>query len=289
MGEGRSNGTEAGRGAARIRPIATAAGLAALLSLTQAAPGRAAGPPVTFPGAVTAGAPPAARLLAPDPTTVPGAEEAGAPTLVRLTNGVTQTTWAHPVRSLLIRRGPSFSSHVIRRLWRWTSDGFPEVYLVLAAERDGAGRWWAEIRLPMRPNGRKGWVRREALGALHVDDTLLVVNRHTLRATLFVGGRRRWRAPVGVGKPSTPTPRGHFWIREGFAVRGDPLYGPYAFGTSDYSVLTDWPGGGVVGVHGTDQPSLVPGRPSHGCIRMHNRDIRWLSRHMPIGTPVDVL
>jgi lipoprotein-anchoring transpeptidase ErfK/SrfK len=119
----------------------------------------------------------------------------------------------------------------------------------------------------------------------------LVINRHTLRATLFRRGKRIFRAPVGVGTPSTPTPGGHFWVREKFRVRaaGHSIYGPYAFGTAAYAVLSDWPGGGVVGIHGTGQPGLVPGRPSHGCIRMHNWDIRRLFRLMPRGTPIRIL
>jgi lipoprotein-anchoring transpeptidase ErfK/SrfK len=50
--------------------------------------------------------------------------------------------------------------------------------------------------------------------------------------------------------------------------------------------MTDWPGGGVVGIHGTNQPQLIPGRPSHGCIRVPNGKISRLARIMPIGTPV---
>ena len=90
-----------------------------------------------------------------------------------------------------------------------------------------------------------------------------------------------------MGKPSTPTPKGHFWIREKFRVheRGGP-YGPAAFGTSDYSVLSDWPGGGIIGIHGTDEPELIPGNPSHGCIRMKNGAIRRLWKKMPVGTPL---
>ena len=61
-----------------------------------------------------------------------------------------------------------------------------------------------------------------------------------------------------------------------------------AFGTSAYSKLSDWPGGGVVGIHGTNEPGLIPGRPSHGCIRVRNRDIVRLGRLMPIGTPVRI-
>ena len=40
----------------------------------------------------------------------------------------------------------------------------------------------------------------------------------------------------------------------------NPVYGPLAFITSATSpTLTDWPGGGIVGVHGTNQPGADPG------------------------------
>ena len=114
-----------------------------------------------------------------------------------------------------------------------------------------------------------------------------MVNRSALRITLFKRGRRRFRARVGVGAPGTPTPTGHFWIREKFRVSGNSLYGPRAMGTAAYSdVLTDWPGGGVIGIHGTDQPGLIPGRPSHGCVRVRNGDVKRLYALTPIGTPL---
>ena len=121
--------------------------------------------------------------------------------------------------------------------------------------------------------------------------TQLVIDRRRLRATLYRNGKRVWRSPVGVGKRGTPTPGGHFYIREKInALQGGTIYGPLAFGTSAYSnKLTDWPGGGVIGVHGTNQPQLIPGRPSHGCIRVPNRNILRLARLMPLGTPVHIL
>jgi lipoprotein-anchoring transpeptidase ErfK/SrfK len=66
------------------------------------------------------------------------------------------------------------------------------------------------------------------------------------------------------------------------------FYGPVAFGTSAYSPVSDRPGGGVVGIHGTDRPELIPGRPSHGCVRLRNGDVKRLARLMPVGTPVRV-
>ncbi len=62
----------------------------------------------------------------------------------------------------------------------------------------------------------------------------------------------------------------------------------WAFETAAYSVLSDWPGGGVIGIHGTDEPWLIPGRPSHGCIRVPNTAVRQLARLMPTGTPVRI-
>ena len=207
-----------------------------------------------------------------------------------LSDEVTVTRWAEPRHVANVRRVPLEGAGIEARLRMRTEDGFPEVYLLLKQLVDPEGRVWIKVRLPMRPNGTTGWVRRSALDLIHVTHSRLVVNRSTLRATLYRRGRVIFRAPVGVGKPSTPTPGGHFWVREKFRVTVDhALYGPYAFGTADYAVLSDWPNGGVVGIHGTGEPGLVPGRPSHGCIRMHNWDIRRLFRLMGRGTPIRIL
>jgi hypothetical protein len=179
----------------------------------------------------------------------------------------------------------------VARLTWYTQDGFPSVYLVLRSHRDGHGHEWVKLRVPGRPNGRTGWVPRGALGSFHLSHLLVVVNRARLRMYLYRRGRRIWSAPVGVGKPSSPTPAGHFWINERFKI-SDPSSGyyPYAFGTTDYSTLSDWPGGGVVGIHGPYYDAAgIPGHISHGCIRLKVSDDAWLARHMKLGTPVRVV
>jgi lipoprotein-anchoring transpeptidase ErfK/SrfK len=94
---------------------------------------------------------------------------------------------------------------------------------------------------------------------------------------------------VGVGKASTPTPAGSFYVRDRVTRYASPFYGPVAFGTSARSAtLTDWPGGGFVGIHGTDRPDLVPGRVSHGCVRLRNADILRLAAMLPVGTPLQI-
>ena len=198
-----------------------------------------------------------------------------------------ETRWSYPQRRARIYARPSARAHTVARLRLLTEDRFPELYVVLAAWVDPSGNEWLKIRVPMRPNGRTGWVARNALGELNVVHTFLDVDKRRLRVALYDRGRVVFRARVGVGKPGTATPSGHFYIREKFRVRGVPLYGTRAIGTSAYApTLSDWPGGGVVGLHGTDQPQLIPGRPSHGCMRLKNADIERLYRLAPRGTPI---
>jgi hypothetical protein len=233
-----------------------------------------------------------ALLLAPLALAAPANAATGqrVPGAERVSDELTSTSWAHPKRGAPIRRLPEPTSRPIARIRDVTEDGFPEVYLVRRRWTGPYGVTWLNVRIPMRPNGQRGWVVASALGRLHLVRTHLVVDRRRLRADLYRSGRRIWRSRIGVGAPGTRTPAGRFWIRELLTVP-DPngTYGPWAFGTSAYASLSDWPGGGVVGIHGTNQPSLIPGRPSHGCIRVPNERIERLARLMPIGTPVRIL
>jgi hypothetical protein len=200
------------------------------------------------------------------------------------------TRWAHAIFQGTIRRNTWVSSPKVGRLRRLTEDLEPEVYLVLESHVDSEGKLWFRVRVPGRPNGRKGWALADNFSELTVVRTRLRVNRKTLRAKLYRNGKVIWISRIGVGKAGTPTPAGKYYVRERLRnLRGDPLYGPWAFGTSAYSTISDWPRGGVVGIHGTNQPQLIPGRPSHGCIRVPNRAIRRLARLMPIGTPIEIV
>jgi hypothetical protein len=223
-----------------------------------------------------------------------GGTAAGASRVAQATHAIvlsdesTTTTWAYAARRGAIFADPG-TGRRLGFLHLYTEIGFPMVYVALRELIDRDGRDWIDVRIAARPNGRTGWVRRSALGAFHRSHWLLVVDRRAERLNAYRWGRLRLTAPVGVGKPSTPTPAGHFWITEEFPIgRSSPEW-PAAMGTSAYSSLTDWPGGGVVGIHGWYQPSVIPGDPSHGCIRMHSADISWLVNHVPVGTPLHII
>lgn len=208
--------------------------------------------------------------------------------LTELSDERTLSRWANPEAEVTVRRHPAAGARRVGRLRFDTEDGVSEVYLALREYKDPSGLVWVEVRLPARPNGQKGWVPRAALGEFHVVRSVLMINRRTLRAKLMRRGKVIWRARVGVGKPSTPTPAGRFYVRERLIPPAGTIYGKLAFGLSAYASVSEWPGGGVVGLHGTNEPARIPGRPSAGCIRVRPDDLRRLGRLLAIGTPVRI-
>jgi hypothetical protein len=197
--------------------------------------------------------------------------------------------WTTVRRAAVARRAPQRRARRVVRVLRRTPEGTDTTLLVLRRVRDAGGRVWVKVRLAILPNGSSGWLPRRALGGYRTVRTRLVVDLRQRRATLLRNGHRVFRAAVGVGRKKWPTPRGRFYIRNKLVRYRSRFYGPLAFGTSARSAaLTDWPDGGFVGIHGTDRPRLIPGRVSHGCIRMRNRDIVRLGRLMPVGTPLTI-
>jgi hypothetical protein len=197
--------------------------------------------------------------------------------------------WAVVARPATARSRPSSAASAVATLATMTSDGTQNIVLVLDSVELGANQTWYHVRLPILPNNSTGWLPRSDLGKLYAVQTHLYVDRATLTATLKRNGVTVFKTIVGVGRSYWPTPPGQFYIRDELTDFNDPFYGPVAFGTSARSaVLTDWPGGGFVGVHGTNEPQILPGHVSHGCIRMPNASILMLARLMPVGTPLTI-
>jgi L,D-transpeptidase-like protein len=187
------------------------------------------------------------------------------------------------------RARPSSRAKALLRLHAYTPEGTGNVVQTLGGVINQNGEYWVRVRLPILPNGRTGWVPFSVLGAYKRDWTHLVIDRKLFTATLYRKGRAIFTTRIGVGKPYWPTPAGEFYVRERITGFSDQIYGPIAFGTNARSnVLTDWPGGGFIGIHGTNEPEILPGRVSHGCVRMPNASVLRLARLMPVGTPVTI-
>jgi hypothetical protein len=212
----------------------------------------------------------------------------GIPRAQQLAGGADITTWA-PVREAVTAHArPSWSSPVVVPVGLATPEGTTNL-VVAEGEVTRGGVNWVHVRLAVLPDGQTGWVPRSALGGWRFVDTQVVVDQADLTLTLYRAGKVVFRTPVGIGKAATPTPTGQFYVRDRLTSYASPEYGPLAFGTSARSPYeTDWPAGGFIGIHGTDQPGLIPGRISHGCIRLRNAAILKLGQLMPVGTPVTI-
>ena len=166
----------------------------------------------------------------------------------------------------------------------------PQVVLVLEERVAPGGSRWYRLSLPGRPNGQRGWVPADAVQVRELAHRIVVRRgARLLEVRRLLDGKVVLRAAVAVGMPGAPTPLGrNFYVQSRWAPT-DSFYGPFALETSAYSRLTDWPGGGVVGIHGTSLPGLIGQAVSHGCVRMRNDDVVQLRRLAPVGTPIDVL
>ena len=93
---------------------------------------------------------------------------------------------------------------------------------------------------------------------------------------------------VAVGRPGLETPTGFYFINQ--KLRPPSPGGPYgvlALGISAFQPkLPDWPQGGPVAIHGTNEDRLIGKAVSHGCVRMHDKDVLEVSRLVPAGSPV---
>lgn len=229
-----------------------------------------------------------ARVDAPLPAPARPAFTIPKPQLLEKSANVSR--WASVRRPVTARAQPSPRAATVAELSTRTPEGTANIVLALESKTDANGDVWVAVRLPVLPNDTVGWVPRRDLGGYTLVRTHLEIDLSRLTARLLHDGREVFAAPVGVGQATWPTPTGSFYVRNRLTRYRSAMYGPLAFGTSARSeVLTDWPAGGFIGIHGTDRPELLPGRVSHGCIRLRNADILALDRLMPVGTPITIV
>jgi lipoprotein-anchoring transpeptidase ErfK/SrfK len=118
------------------------------------------------------------------------------------------------------------------------------------------------------------------------------LGNRTLVAGAYGYDRAERRFLVVVGKPSTPTPQGEFFVEEPLALSSQAAGGRFALATSARSnVLQEFDGGpGQIGIHGTDNLSGNLGTAaSRGCIRLNTGAITWLAERIGAGVPATII
>jgi lipoprotein-anchoring transpeptidase ErfK/SrfK len=160
-----------------------------------------------------------------------------------------------------------------------------------AQERIGAdGLPWLRVMLPGRPNGRTGWIKERGTKTA-LTDWRIVVQLANRQVSVYRGGRVIQRFQAIVGKPSTPTPQGEFFVEESVQLSPDEAGAPFALALSARSnVYREFAGGpGQVALHGVANiGGLLGTAVSHGCVRLSTTAMRWLGARIGPGTPVTI-
>jgi hypothetical protein len=166
---------------------------------------------------------------------------------------------------------------------------------VLSQRADEAGRVWLRVRLPGRVTGvpappATGWISA-AHTELRTTPWHIIVDLKAHELIVYRDARAVRRFSAIVGKPSTPTPSGQYFVEEDVTLSQGQPGGPFALATSDRSdVLHEFDGGpGQIAIHGLARLGGSLGTAeSHGCVRLSDRSIRWLASRIGAGTPVTI-
>ena len=168
--------------------------------------------------------------------------------------------------------------------------GHPSMLPVIAKQAN-----WLDVRLAQRPNESTAWIPASD-ATLSPDHFAIVVDLATMHVSVFERSRLIDYFPAGIGKPTSPTPPGSYFVAM-TVPPPSPGYGPFVLVTSAHSeAITDWDNSGdaIIAIHGpidaTDDALIgtTGAAVSNGCVRLHDADLAQLS-DIPPGTPVDIV
>jgi hypothetical protein len=156
-------------------------------------------------------------------------------------------------------------------------------------EREG----WLRIMMPERPNGLTAWVRADQV-TRGSSTWRVVLTLSETRVRVYNEGYEVWSAAVGIGKDSTRTPTGSYFVAV-VEKPGPKGYGPVVVNTNAHSEdIVSWQGSGdaITAFHGPfGSEELIRaggGKVSNGCLRMLPED-QVKFDGIPLGTPVDIV
>ena len=159
-----------------------------------------------------------------------------------------------------------------------------------------SSRWQFEEPFASTRLVRLATVITQAPDTLMTANTRVVISLSRRRLILYQNDEVRSEFPVAIGQDDWETPAGEFAIRD---MRTDPVWQhpitKEAIGPGPNNPLgSRWIGFLVegqyhIGIHGTNQETLIGEAVSHGCVRMLEADINTLYSHVKVGTPIKVV
>lgn len=224
-----------------------------------------------------------AVAASPTPSPTETASELPPPATTAVPIPVSSTVATAQGQLVVARTQPNPKAKVVTSISPHNLIGQDTPFLVVGSQPG----WW-QVQLPIRPNGTTGWVAANQVATSTVGDFILAT-LSAYRLDHYRNGKLVDSFPVGTGVTATPTPTGTFYV---WAIQDQPgpPYDPVILGLSAFSpTLTNWPYGGIVGVHGWADTSVEGKQVSNGCLRMKPGDVSKLEQNLPLGTPIQII
>lgn len=161
------------------------------------------------------------------------------------------------------------------------SDDGSRRYFLVKEQRQG----WIEVFLPVRPNGRTGWIRTADV-TTETTPYRIKVELSVRRITVWNASQIVDQESVAIGSPTEPTPVGQFYITAAFRFPTESQYGAYRLVLSAFPAVET---AGPIAIQGTNDPSSIGKEVSKGEVRMSNAGITLVANMLLIGTPVEIV
>ncbi len=149
---------------------------------------------------------------------------------------------------------------------------------------------YMKVLITARPNHTTGWVKADDV-TIAATEYRMELDLSTFHLKVFKGPDVFVETDVVIGKDSTPTPVGHYFVTEKIKNSSDTgVYGAWILPINGYSEVLDTFDNGLpqVAFHGTNQPELVGTKASNGCVRIPNDVVTKIAETIPAGTPIDI-
>ncbi|HEU5002830.1 MAG TPA: L,D-transpeptidase family protein [Actinomycetota bacterium] len=229
----------------------------------------------------------AKAVASPSPSPSPSPAPTEAPSPAPSTGvpiPVTSTVATAGDAFVAARSEPSTKGRLIENVDAHNLLGQSTVFLVV-----GQQPGWYQVLLQKIPNGTTAWVSASQVTISVVNDFILA-HLSTYKLEHYNSGKLVGTYSMAIGASKTPTPTGMFYLW-GLQTGVPPPYTPAIFALSALSeTLTNWPYGGIVGIHGWSDSSVEGKAVSNGCLRLTETDAqRLVNANLPLGTPVQIV
>jgi lipoprotein-anchoring transpeptidase ErfK/SrfK len=229
-------------------------------------------PPATVPTPANPAVAVKAQSPAPTQASVPAvvAELTGVYAIAGVTHS--QTLLSKPDGRPLVTVGPQ------------TEWGSPTTLSVLRQRGN-----WLDVQAPALGNSGHGWVPRSAVVVFY---THLVIEADLSQRRVWVkrDGKVIFTAVTGIGRPSSPTPTGRFFITDELPGSrfSTAAYGCCILALSGHqpNLPQGWGGGDRLALHGTSSPASIGTASSAGCLHLTSAALYRLWTLVSLGTPV---